>query len=601
MNVESFYKTLRLRVDATLEERMESPEREFPSEEIVFSELISEMMIDAGISNHIEICHWTGILGSENLRITGYSLNDECSDLELIITHYCGSSSISNVNDKEAVATVNQAMRFLSEALGNKLEAKIDPSHSIRSLITRIRSAWPVVDRVKIVLITNARVRHRYFSEQEIHQKIIAVEVIDIERIYQHMEGKSRDDLAHFFDPPVACVHVPDPDAQYEYALTALPGAAIQKLYARFGTRLMDSNVRTYLGGKRSVNRGITKTLCEEPEHFLAYNNGLVLVCDSIQIVKTTQGNHGISFLGGIQIVNGGQTASSIYFSYREDRSIDLSHVLIPAKIIILKKSEDKSEQISEQTLIGNITRFANSQNVVKLSDLSANRPFHVQLEQLSESLYCPDEVSRWYYERASGSYNLMLLREGTSKAALRKIREVIHPSRKLTKIDIARYHEAWRCKPEQVALAGEKNFAAFMRALDEDPSIVPNPLNEKWYRRMIATAILFRSLEKMIRSKEAKATFGQGWVNITTYVVSLLSDQLGDRLDLDLIWDNQCISAEFRTCLWDWAVVVNERFNALAPGQQFSEVAKRKETWQDIRTVRLPKLSKMIPEVLHG
>jgi hypothetical protein len=72
-------------------------------------------------------------------------------------------------------------------------------------------------------------------------------------------------------------------------------------------------------------------------------------------------------------------------------------------------------ESTAEESLISDISRFANSQNSVKQSDLSANKPFHVQLEQLALSTYLPDGVGRWFYERAAGSYNVLLAREGTT------------------------------------------------------------------------------------------------------------------------------------------------------------------------------------------
>ncbi len=178
-----------------------------------------------------------------------------------------------------------------------------------------------------------------------------------------------------------------------------------------------------------------------------------------------------------------------------------------------------------------------------------------------------------------------MLLREGTTPAKRRNLKEMIPPKRKLTKNDIAKYHEAWRCKPNQVALAGEKNFAAFMEALDEDPTIAPSPLDARWYRAMIAKVILFKAIESMIKTKEAKEVFRQGWVNIATYVVSVVADRLGDRLDLEQIWMRQGISGGLRDLLWDWAVVVNAEFNRIAPGQQISEVAKRADTWAKVRS----------------
>ncbi|WP_330848731.1 AIPR family protein, partial [Acetobacter senegalensis] len=84
---------------------------------------------------------------------------------------------------------------------------------------------------------------------------------------------------------------------------------------------------------------------------------------------------------------------------------------------------------------------------------------------------------------------------------------------------------------------------------------MVPNPLDTHWYRTMIAKVILFKAIESMIKTKDAKEIFRQGYVNIATYVVSILADRLGDRLDLEQIWMQQGISRGLRNLLWEWAV----------------------------------------------
>ena len=146
--------------------------------------------------------------------------------------------------------------------------------------------------------------------------------------------------------------------------------------------------------------------------------------------------------------------------------------------------------------------------------------------------------------------------------------------------------------------MAGEKNFAAFMTALDNDATIVPSPLDARWYRAMIAKVILFNAVESVIKTKQAKEVFRQGWVNIATYVVSVVADRLGDRLDLEQIWMRQGVSGDLRGLLWNWAVVVNAEFNRIAPGQQISEVAKRAETWATLRSAEFPAPQASIQEL---
>lgn len=90
------------------------------------------------------------------------------------------------------------------------------------------------------------------------------------------------------------------------------------------------------------------------------------------------------------------------------------SRVFVPAKIIVMR-TQDPAQ---EETLISDISRYANSQNAVKQSDLSANKPYHVAIEKLSRNVYCPDGVSQWFYERAAGSYNTLLSLAGRPSPA---------------------------------------------------------------------------------------------------------------------------------------------------------------------------------------
>jgi hypothetical protein len=604
MSLEEFHRNFRSDLQATIAERIDGGEDgggwegPFPSEELIFAEKVMEHVYEAGICEEPVVCHWNGKVGNAKLRITGYSISVDETALDLFVTHYFGTEQFQDLADSDAIATATEGIRFLFRAASGNLDARIDPTHSVRDLVVTIRSRWKDIDRLRVFVITDGKTKTKRFSNKEVHDKMVAVEAMDMERLFRHTDGKPRDELSLSLMQSIGtllpCVHVPDSDADYEYALTAIPGQLIRDLYLRFGPRLLEANVRTFLGTKKTVNKGIVETLRKEPEHFLAFNNGLVLVCDEATFERSNDGTLGLSFIKGLQIVNGGQTTSSIYFASRDDRTIDLSHVMVPAKLIILKGSQDDARE----RLISSVSRYANSQNAVKMSDLSANRPFHVQLEKLANETWCPDGATRWFYERAAGAYNVTLLRDGNTPPRRRKLQETISPKRKLTKNDIAKYHESWRGKPDVVALGGEKNFVKFMDALDSDPTIVPNPLDARWYRAMIAKVILFKAVESMIKAKEAKEIFRQGWVNVATYVVAVVAHRIGNRLDFEQIWIRQGISGDLRDLLWDWAVVVNAEFNRIAPGEQFSEVARRADTWAQVKAADFPALPSSIQEL---
>jgi hypothetical protein len=294
-----------------------------------------------------------------------------------------------------------------------------------------------------------------------------------------------------------------------------------------------------------------------------------------------------------MQIVNGGQTTASIYFSKKKNPEIDLRRVRVPAKIIVLKRSD----ATLEEKLISDISRYANSQNSVKQSDLSANKPFHVEIEKLSLSTYCPDGIGRWFYERASGSYNTMLSLEGTTAAKLRDIKAAIPSYRKITKTDLAKFLNTWDNKPHIVSLGSQKNFDRFMQAFneqDQDIEELHKVIDVATYKKMIAKAIIFKKTNSIVRPM-----FPAFQGNIVIYLISLLSFRSEGKVNFELIWNKQDISLELRNQLQIWAKEINAVLYQSSEGRMISEWAKKQECWEKVKNSEYSKISDNIPELL--
>ena len=138
-------------------------------------------------------------------------------------------------------------------------------------------------------------------------------------------------DFTEVSGSPMPCVFVPGETDEYDYALTAVPGEALRFIYERFGARLLEANVRSFLSVKgKGVNAGIQNTLRTAPGHFMAYNNGIVLVADEMRLAPAVDGSPGIAWLKGMQIVNGGQTTASLFFAKKKFPETDLSKVRVP-------------------------------------------------------------------------------------------------------------------------------------------------------------------------------------------------------------------------------------------------------------------------------
>ncbi|MEG9488847.1 AIPR family protein [Mannheimia indoligenes] len=147
----------------------------------------------------------------------------------------------------------------------------------------------------------------------------------------------------------------------------------VAKLIEQHGNRLLERNVRRYLGlqGNR-VNSDIYSTLKNDPENFYYYNNGLTLVCQSFSYNALQEKNF-ILKTKDLQIVNGGQTSMTLhqYLQSGETLNSDAS--------VLVRIYELPDEQYDNY--VNKITHATNNQNPVDLKDLRANDPKQLQLE----------------------------------------------------------------------------------------------------------------------------------------------------------------------------------------------------------------------------
>lgn len=567
--------------------------------EEVFCEVVMQHLADVGMTSDPVGCHYQAKVSKASLKLSGYAISEDLEQLDLFISLYKGVEAITLVPEQELKTSAQQCVRFLELCANGRLEKELDDTHEARSLATIIHEKYDELQQIRIFVLTDGITKSKSFKTREIGGKSVRLEIMDIERLFRHRsEGKPRDELVVDFNEvsgsPLPCVFVPGETGDYDYALTAVPGEALRYVYEKFGPRLLEANVRSFLSVKaKGVNAGIQSTLRGVPERFMAFNNGIVLVADEMKLARAEDGSPGIVWLRGMQIVNGGQTTASIYFAKKKYPDIDLGKVRVPAKIIVMKEGDP----VKEEALVSDISRYANSQNAVRQSDLSANKPFHVDVERLSLTVYCPDGVGRWFYERAAGSYNTLLSREGTTPARLKVLKESVPVSRKITKTELAKYLMAWDARPDVVSLGTQKCFDRFMTGLAEaEAAGMPIMLDPAFFKALVAKALVFKAVHKT-----ARPLVSAFLANVAAYTMAVVALSYRDAFDLEKVWRNQGVSYQFLEQVEIWAREVNERLHETANGKMISEWAKRPECREAMFTRPFSPPSVDVPEARRG
>ena len=158
--------------------------------------------------------------------------------------------------------------------------------------------------------------------------------------------------------------------------------AEVAALIERHGERLLERNIRRYLGlqGNR-VNEAIRDTLCSaEKSNFYFYNNGITLTCDKFTYNALQSENYQVR-VENLQIINGGQTCITIFKTLKETLygyfPLDAGYFPHDAYVLIrLYQLPSDNED-----LVRKITFATNSQNPVDLRDLRANDERQKRLE----------------------------------------------------------------------------------------------------------------------------------------------------------------------------------------------------------------------------
>lgn len=150
----------------------------------------------------------------------------------------------------------------------------------------------------------------------------------------------------------------------------------IGRLFAQHGDRILDRNVRRYLGLRSNrVNAAIHDTLCDpaKSDKFYFYNNGITIVCDRFDYNAFQKADYQVR-IHNLQVINGGQTCMTIQRTLSDehaDSEAESAYVLVR----VYQLADDDGELVRE------ITYATNSQNPIGLRDLRSNDALQRRLE----------------------------------------------------------------------------------------------------------------------------------------------------------------------------------------------------------------------------
>ncbi len=583
MSYEEFYKDYMQDVYAR-------SEAESDFSEVVFTERVCDFLVDqAVLENYTAASYKKTPLG---LRVDAYDYSVESDALTLIITDF--HIKPESLTKTLITRVFKRVIKFFEKSLESSFYQSLDESDPGFGLARDIYTSHSVgkLRKLRFILLSNGLLSKsvdEIIPEQKIQDIPCLFDVWDLGRIQRIEEsGKSREDILIdsdvLPDGGLPCLPAFTGEGTYKSYLLALPGSLVADLYDKYGERLLEQNVRTFLQFRGKVNKGMRNTIQNAPEMFFAYNNGLTATAEEV-ITRELNGQILISSIKNFQIVNGGQTTASLFTTHRKNKA-DLSAVYVQAKLTVIPPEETEN-------IVPKISEYANTQNKVSAADFFSNHPFHLRIEEISRRLWAPSSAgslreTHWYYERVRGQYA-----NAQANLTPAKKREflAINPRKQMfIKTDLAKFESSWDMKPHIVSLGAQKNFVRFAEAVGKKSwDKIEKGYNELYFKRLIAKAILFRTVDRFIMRQP---WYGGYKANIVTYTVakfSLLVEQTGMFLDLEKIWKRQGVTEEMESCLKDIAEAVNSVIQDTPQGiTNVTEWCKKELCWQNVQKISM-------------
>jgi len=548
--------------------------------EDAFTEYVLELLTD-----HNEVFDWELCFHQARAarrlpaaKLNAWSLSGDGATLDLFITLHHDSDDVVEIGKPEVRRHFDLVRGFLRRALSG-LHVDLEESSDAFRAALQIHEAKTALTTVRLFFVTDGVVRSLDIDEAPIDDLDVRYVVWDLDKLSRLHVGSREEivlDFANDYGEAVPCLQTTDSSGEYRTYLAFMPAALVARIYGLYGQRLLERNVRAFLQNRGKVNRGLQKTLKEEPHRFLAYNNGLCCTAAEVRVAPSVDGHGLLEWARDFQIVNGGQTTASIYHATKKDH-IDISRVAVQVKLTVLNDSDEMA------AVVPLIAKYANSQNKISGADLAANGRFHRDLEGLSRTVWAPaasglERGTHWYYERARGSYQDDKMQQG-GPGRTREWTKQNPTKQKFTKTDLAKFEHAWLGLPHLVCRGAEKNFKEFADRIENDGEPV---VDEEYFHRAVAKAIFWRSGEVVFDTLAL-----QGYrANSVAYAIAWMAEDSARRIDLDRIWREQGMSSALSDALKVVIATGHRYLNGQAGN--IGEASKKVECWLRFRDTSL-------------
>lgn len=590
--------------------------------------------------------------GQHVMRIDAYAFDETDHSLELFINDFQDAYETGNLTGSRVDELYWLMYYFLNEVCNGNIANYFDDSDDALKIAALIKRRMNAIGddpeqilKIRMFILTNKElstdILNRNLLETKIRKtkgsktvkstkkikkadfngKPLEINIWNLERFYEKEKSFSSDQIVIDFRNDYSCDGIPcikgniGENLGYEAYIAIIPGKLLSEIYIEHGSKVLEGNVRAFLGtsGSKSVNSGIRRTINTEPDKFFTYNNGIATTAEDVE-TEEKDGQLYITKIVDLQIINGGQTTASLAEAVLKKTNPELKGIFVPMKLTVIDNRETENEdgvRFYDQ-MVQNIAKYANSQNKVTAADLFSNDPFHIWMEKMSKKIFAPaihySVPTGWYYERSRKRYEQEQFKL-KSETDRKRFRAKYPKEQLITKEQLGMYLTTMKEQPNIVAKG--KNFVIkeFNTIISQDYKTNKGCFNEFYFKKCICAAIIYRTVDNYLESHKDSARKPTGFwykaggykLDIVPYTIAKIihSVPAGFTLDWNYIWNRQDLSPAFMHEIEIVTKMTND-FICDSHGVIVTEYCKRPETWVSYRdNVRYTPSEKFLSELM--
>ncbi len=522
---------------------------------------------------------------SLGMKIDGYEFIEDREVLNLFICDFEDDYELKTLTKSEIEINIKRLTKFFNYSIEKHFYDELEdtsPGYAISYFLYHNQSRFKSIN---IILISNKQLSKsvKKLPSEQIKDYQVTYDIWEIKRFYEIETSKNKKETLEIdfeldFNTLIPSLPAHIESSPYHSYLCVINGDVLAKLYEKYGSRLLESNVRSFLQFRAKINKGIRKTINENPSMFFAYNNGLTATAEDIEITADNK----IKKLKNFQIVNGGQTTASLFNTMKMDK-VDLSDIFVQMKLTII--NDDKVNEV-----VPNISRFANTQNKVNDADFFSNDIFHIRMEEKSRRIWAPAKEgelkkTKWFYERARGQY--LETQSKLTEAKKREFKEINPKPQLFSKTDLAKFLMVWENKPQIVSRGAQKNFMEFGNIIVPRWNKNDKEFNDMYFTHTIAKIIIFKTCDKIVYKEPWYGGYKANIVAYTLSTISYLLSKEGLSIDYTHIWKTQGIEPYFEEEIKKISKYINS-FISTTPEKvtNISEWCKKDGCWDNLKDI---------------